>query len=283
MTRDEAQKLLGAYATGSLTADERRLLLEAALDDQDLFNHLAREHELKQILDEPGAKARLIDALAPPRPRFSPIWLWTASAAAVASLAVAAWLFVRGPKPAPAIQVAQVDAVTPAPPPAAAPVAPTPAPPKRTARNKTPAPAPAPALQAQDQVEPKAQAPTGVVGGIAGAARRESRALATPNFRAPRLGFDYTIEPEFLTLRFASAGWFSLHYSPGDDTIEQSHVAAGQTRRIAIPNNATEAAIIFSVDAQTDPALGVNLTRTGKSGSVEDPSGNRIEVLLKFY
>jgi hypothetical protein len=40
---------------------------------------------------------------------------------------------------------------------------------------------------------------------------------------------------------------------------------------------------VFAVEAQTDPTLGVNLTRSDKSGTVEDPSGRRIEFLLKFY
>ncbi len=41
MTQDEIRKLLGGYATNALTADERRMLFEAALEDQELFNALA--------------------------------------------------------------------------------------------------------------------------------------------------------------------------------------------------------------------------------------------------
>jgi len=41
---DEIRKLIGGYATGTLTAAEQKLLFDAALDDQELFDELAREH-----------------------------------------------------------------------------------------------------------------------------------------------------------------------------------------------------------------------------------------------
>jgi hypothetical protein len=47
MTQDEIRKLLGGYATDALTADERRILFEAALEDQDLFNALQNEDALR--------------------------------------------------------------------------------------------------------------------------------------------------------------------------------------------------------------------------------------------
>ena len=86
MTRDDARKLIGGYATGSLTESERRLLFEAALEDQDLFDELAREQELKELLDEPGARDRLIAAVDAARARSvamkRPIWVWSAIAVA---------------------------------------------------------------------------------------------------------------------------------------------------------------------------------------------------------
>jgi hypothetical protein len=65
VNRDEIQRLMGAYATGSLTENERKLLYDAALDDQDLFDQLAHEHALKELIDEPGARDRLIASLVP--------------------------------------------------------------------------------------------------------------------------------------------------------------------------------------------------------------------------
>jgi hypothetical protein len=64
MTRDEAKQLLGGYATGSLTEPERKALFEAALDDQELFEELAAEEGLKEILALPGAKQRLAAAVS---------------------------------------------------------------------------------------------------------------------------------------------------------------------------------------------------------------------------
>src|SRR6516162_9616273 len=43
------KELLGGYATGTLTSAEREALLHAALDDQDLFDELAREQSLKEL------------------------------------------------------------------------------------------------------------------------------------------------------------------------------------------------------------------------------------------
>ena len=63
MRREELEKLLGGYATGTLTAQERTLLFEAALADQALFNALADEQTLKELLDNPHARRRLLTAL----------------------------------------------------------------------------------------------------------------------------------------------------------------------------------------------------------------------------
>ena|SRR5215471_8545634 len=88
MTPLEIRKLIGGYATGSLSDAERRLLFEAALEDQELFDELMGEHALKELLDEPGARAKLIAALAPaaaPRkPFLIRIWPWVAATGATA-------------------------------------------------------------------------------------------------------------------------------------------------------------------------------------------------------
>ena len=55
MNHDEIQKLMSGYATGSLSESERRMLYEAALEDQDLFEQLSREHALKQLIEVKGA------------------------------------------------------------------------------------------------------------------------------------------------------------------------------------------------------------------------------------
>lgn len=105
MTRDEARKLLGGYATDSLTEHERKLLFDAALDNQDLFDELASEQALKELIESPGARTRL-QAAVEPEAKARVWWPW-----AVAFVAAATGVFlvvrVSRPKPQP-VEVAQV-------------------------------------------------------------------------------------------------------------------------------------------------------------------------------
>jgi len=63
MTPDEIRKLLGGFATGTLTEQERRVLFSAALEDQALFDALANEEALREFLAEPGNREELLDEL----------------------------------------------------------------------------------------------------------------------------------------------------------------------------------------------------------------------------
>ncbi|MGZ3708798.1 MAG: hypothetical protein ACXVBC_07805 [Bdellovibrionota bacterium] len=63
MTPDEIRKLLGGYATGTLSETERNLLFSAALEDQELFNLLADEEVLRELLEEPATRQILIEEL----------------------------------------------------------------------------------------------------------------------------------------------------------------------------------------------------------------------------
>ncbi len=60
---DEVRKLLGGYATGTLTEEERNLLFSAALQDQELFDALADEEALRELLAEPATRQTLLDQL----------------------------------------------------------------------------------------------------------------------------------------------------------------------------------------------------------------------------
>jgi len=60
MKREDIQKLLGGYATGTLTEEERQALFAASLDDQELFDALADEEALKQLLADPGYRQELV-------------------------------------------------------------------------------------------------------------------------------------------------------------------------------------------------------------------------------
>ncbi len=114
MNRDDIQKLLGGYATGTLTTEEQQALFEAALDDQELFDALAREQTLCDLLREPSAKVQLLAALdrEPTRwyQRLLQGWRPVAAVAAMAGVGAIAVLVWQSGRPAKTVLVAQVSA-----------------------------------------------------------------------------------------------------------------------------------------------------------------------------
>ena len=92
MKPGDLEKLLGGYAAGNLTPEEQRELHRAALADQRLFDLLADEQGLKELLAEPATREDLLQAIAaagevpetklvPIRPRRA-FWTWPLAAAA---------------------------------------------------------------------------------------------------------------------------------------------------------------------------------------------------------
>ena len=123
MNREDAEKLVGGYATGTLTPEEQQALFAAALEDQALFDNLAREQALHDLLRDPAARANLLAALDAPRPRP---WRWLLRPAVltgvVAALALLTLYVVRENRPAArpaAIETAQVRQLPPPPAPPA--------------------------------------------------------------------------------------------------------------------------------------------------------------------
>jgi len=102
MNRDTIQKLLGGYATGTLTPEEQQALFAAALEDQELFDALGREQAMRDLLRDPSAKAELLAALDAPAERGG-WWAWLhrpmvagfAVAGVVAIATVAVWQTMR--------------------------------------------------------------------------------------------------------------------------------------------------------------------------------------------
>jgi len=96
MSGDQVRKLVGGYATGTLTPEERQALFEAALEDQELFDALAREQSLRDLLSDSAARAQLLavlgDAPTTWRQRAAR-WMW---GHAVGLAAVACFLTVGG-------------------------------------------------------------------------------------------------------------------------------------------------------------------------------------------
>jgi hypothetical protein len=104
MSRDDIQKLLGGYATGTLTPEERQTLFATALEDQELFDALAREEPLREVLSDPAARAQLLSVLdGIPAPWYRRWWRpvpITALATALSLVAgVAIWQSSRAPLP----------------------------------------------------------------------------------------------------------------------------------------------------------------------------------------
>jgi hypothetical protein len=121
MTPEDIRKLVGGYATGTLTPEEEAALFAAALEDQELFDTLAREQSLRDLLRDPGARADLMAALDPPQ--RAGFWAWlarpliagfaTAGVAVIGGLAL--WQSARIPavKPSPPTLLAEAQPPTP--------------------------------------------------------------------------------------------------------------------------------------------------------------------------
>ena len=105
MTRDDIQKLLGGYATGTLTPEEQRVLFAAALEDQDLFDALAREEALREVLSDPASRAHLLAVMeerrAPWYRRMGAFWPRALPIAALAAIVVMVGISLWQPKHTP--------------------------------------------------------------------------------------------------------------------------------------------------------------------------------------
>src|SRR5262249_45614304 len=63
MPEHELEKLLGGFVADTLTPEERQKLYTGALQDQQLFNVLADEQALKELLADPAVRRRLLQSL----------------------------------------------------------------------------------------------------------------------------------------------------------------------------------------------------------------------------
>lgn len=304
MTREEILSLIGAYATGTLSADERKALFEAALDDQELFDELAREQGLKELLDGPGVKERLATALAPrrrSRSYFSKGWVWGAGAAFAIAVIAGIVLFRTPPQQRELAQV--IVPTTPLPPPIAT-VTPTPAPVTRTPARAIPAPTPTiPAPAASPPPPPRAPAsppPAGqtndalvVNGTAAGALAAPPTArggggggrggAVVPRAMAPlarlaaptsRLAFDYSVTAEgAFRIVPASNGFLSVGANNGSTVsilVDNRPLQAGSVTEVPLPADCVSAIAIFSV--REVPAGSLNIT-----GPMDPPSGTKLD------
>jgi hypothetical protein len=165
MNRDTIQKLLGGYATGTLAPEQQRALFAAALAHQELFDALARDQSLRDLLRDPAARAQVLMALdtAPVRWYKKRWWLPAAAAAAMAGIGVMAVVVARRQAPAPApVIVAEVKRAE------VKDAAPVPAPPlpdsRASARRAEPRPLGSVALKPRAPAQPQ-PTPAGIANG----------------------------------------------------------------------------------------------------------------------
>jgi hypothetical protein len=202
VTREDIHKLLGGYATGTLTAEEREALFAAALEEQELFDALAGEQPLHDLLRDPSARAQLLAALEErPAPWYRVWWRPGLAVAAMAAVAVFAVVAVREKPQTEVAQVVRPKLKVFEPPPAAAP-APRqfqiPQPPKvavpKLDRAPAPLPIPAPAAappppppqpQAEVAAAPKALEVRAVAGLASDAVTMKAAPLAAVPGRIP--------------------------------------------------------------------------------------------------
>jgi hypothetical protein len=134
MSPEDIKKLLGGYATGTLTEAEQQALFAAALEDQDLFDALAHEQPLHELLADPSARAELLSALDTPSNRQGSFWQWLrrplvaglATAGVTAIALVAVWQGTRVAPVKPEIVAELRDQPAPSQPPAEIPLLPAP-------------------------------------------------------------------------------------------------------------------------------------------------------------
>lgn len=139
----QAEKLIGGWVAGTLTAEERTRLLDASMKNQALFDALADEEGLRELLADPGVRRELAGLLqAEPREswwqrlfRPVPMAAFSAVAVAVVGLLVVRPGFEKMQTAAPA--VIQADQEAPSMSPALPPLE-TPRTPAKS--NKAPAP-----------------------------------------------------------------------------------------------------------------------------------------------
>jgi hypothetical protein len=278
MTPAEARKLLGGYATGSLSEAERQVLFEAALEDQDLFDELAGEQVLKEVLDEPGARQRLLAALESGPHRtgwWMRPWPW---AAAAATLAIVIGIVVSQRTPQPP-QIAQV---LKSPEPVIAPAAPAPAPvtPATPKRKTAPIPSPEPPAELKKEenaaVADQVQAAKPQAAPQASGVVRQFAAARVPSVFA----FSYAVGADGFLIIVPAAPGFLLVTANAAVLFPSGAVTAGAPVRIPIPRDAASLVISFS---GMPGVTGAPVRRDEASGTVTDQDPPNGKILIQLF
>jgi hypothetical protein len=293
MPSEDIRDLLGRYATGTLSETERQRLFDAALDDQELFEQLARELQLKQLLDEPGARDRMIRALEPPRRRLS--WILVLAPIA-ASLAVLLAIYMMRPAPKPvqiaAVEPAPTTVIEPAnqPNPSGVPV--------RMRQEVAPPTEPRKAKDAAKKAEPgdaasASEADTVQLDEKKVAAQQRAfaqQAPAGPHQNAagspvgstvlPAFGFHYSVATKgHLIIVPLADGYLSIKTNDGAILAAQKPIAAAITIDIPVPDAATSVAVVFTTTPAAADAPAVS--RDAPEATVQGATIAAVTIQLK--
>jgi hypothetical protein len=116
MSHEDIRKLLGGYASNTLTESERRALFEAAIEDQEIYDALQQEQALKELLDDPASRQQIRRALETPAAKaranwWSQRWVWGSASAVAVGAAIFAIVLSRSPQTKP-VQIASNQDVT---------------------------------------------------------------------------------------------------------------------------------------------------------------------------
>jgi len=255
MTHDEIRKLLGGYATNTLTETERRALMEAAVDDQELFNALQDEEALRELLADPASREQVYQALQQkPAARWRGGWVWGgALAAAVAAALVIAVVVPRKAARPQQLQVTANQQPANEVAPQQAPVAVAPAPKQKKALAKARAPVPAPAPAAAPAPVAEAAPRPAVVGGVAGSlgalsAARDAAVAPPLRYTVFRRNTDGTFAPVPPGEKLKAGDAVRLRITPGTsgdlrvDRVSES----GETTSV-LPALAVETGMSYEV------------------------------------
>jgi cytoskeletal protein RodZ len=303
---DDLRELIGRYATGSLSEQERARLFDAALDDQELFDELAREQGVRQLLAEPGARERLERALEPPKRSAA----WFAAAAVSGLVAAGAVIFVMmRPVPKPPPQIVAV--ANPAPQaPVAAPVRVS-EPVKKKAepselqrdaqadkkeaakndiRKDEPVEAEAAAKKAATVVAagapapPTPAAPPPAAQDVAtqqsalGGPRQQQNAARAAFAPIPPVAFHYSYEAGHLKILASTAGFLTIRTSAGVLLYATAFAQAGSTTDVAVPDDAESLIVTFS--HLQAPGAAKPEPHTEPSGNILGPGTASMELKI---
>ena len=166
---EQVKYLLGGYATGTLTPQENAALMEAALEDQELFNALADDESLRRYLAEPEFRKDLLRATEPKPHRMR--WITALATAAACLFAALLWTTHRTSAPTQEMAINRPQPVAPPPGPAygVQSIQVKPAAPQKPV-NRKPQTRPAPVAPMQ----PALTAPPAVSAEAAGTVKRET-------------------------------------------------------------------------------------------------------------